>query len=40
MLNENQYSSSKKYEARIYLNKKFKTNPKSKYEWRNAQKKP
>jgi len=33
MLNVNQYSSSKKYEARIYLNKKFKTNPKSKYEW-------
>jgi len=33
MLNENQYSSSKKYEARIYLNRKFKTNPKSKYEW-------
>ncbi|MCL2138388.1 MAG: class I SAM-dependent methyltransferase, partial [Treponema sp.] len=33
MLNENQYSSSKKYEARIYLNNKFKTNPKSKYSW-------
>jgi len=33
MLNENQYSSSIKYEARIYLNKKFKKNPKSKYEW-------
>ncbi|MCL2126934.1 MAG: class I SAM-dependent methyltransferase [Treponema sp.] len=33
MLNENQYSSSKKYEARIYLNRKFKTNPVSKYEW-------
>ena len=33
MLNENQYSSSKNYEARIYLTRKFKTNPKSKYEW-------
>ena len=33
MLNESQYSSSKNYEARIYLTKKFKTNPKSKYEW-------
>src|SRR5215469_3584276 len=33
MLNESQYSSSKKYEARIYLSRKFKTNPKSKYEW-------
>jgi ubiquinone/menaquinone biosynthesis C-methylase UbiE len=33
MLNNSQYSSSKKYEARIYLSRKFKTNPKSKYEW-------
>lgn len=33
MLNNSQYASSKKYEARIYLSKKFKTNPKSKYEW-------
>jgi ubiquinone/menaquinone biosynthesis C-methylase UbiE len=33
MLSETQYSSSKKYEARIYLSRKFKTNPKSKYEW-------
>ena len=33
MLNESQYSSSEKYEARIYLNKKFKTNPESKYTW-------
>ena len=33
MLNENQYSSSEKYEARIYLNRKFKTNPVSKHEW-------
>jgi ubiquinone/menaquinone biosynthesis C-methylase UbiE len=33
MLNDSQYSSSKKYEARIYLSRKFKTNPKSKYEW-------
>jgi ubiquinone/menaquinone biosynthesis C-methylase UbiE len=33
MLNENQYSTSKKYEARIYLHKKFKTNTQSKYEW-------
>jgi ubiquinone/menaquinone biosynthesis C-methylase UbiE len=33
MLNENQYASSKKYEARIYLNKQFKTNPQSKFEW-------
>jgi len=33
MLNHSQYSSSKKYEARIYLSRQFKTNPKSKYEW-------
>lgn len=33
MLNANQYASSKKYEARIYLSKKFKTNSKPKYEW-------
>jgi ubiquinone/menaquinone biosynthesis C-methylase UbiE len=33
MLNNGQYSSSKKYEARIYLSRQFKTNPKSKYEW-------
>jgi ubiquinone/menaquinone biosynthesis C-methylase UbiE len=33
MLSDSQYASSKKYEARIYLNKKFKTNKKSKYEW-------
>jgi ubiquinone/menaquinone biosynthesis C-methylase UbiE len=33
MLNDSQYASSKKYEARIYLSKKFKTNSKSKYEW-------
>ena len=33
MLSENQYSSSDKYEARIYLHRKFRTNPKSKYEW-------
>jgi ubiquinone/menaquinone biosynthesis C-methylase UbiE len=33
MLDENQYSSSKKYEARIYLSRKFKTNSKSKFEW-------
>jgi ubiquinone/menaquinone biosynthesis C-methylase UbiE len=33
MLNDSQYSSSKKYEARICLSRKFKTNPKSKYEW-------
>ena len=33
MLSNSQYSSSKKYEARIYLSKKFKTNPKSKHEW-------
>jgi ubiquinone/menaquinone biosynthesis C-methylase UbiE len=33
MLDKSQYSSSKKYEARIYLSRKFKTNPKSKYEW-------
>jgi ubiquinone/menaquinone biosynthesis C-methylase UbiE len=33
MLNDSQYSSSKNYEARIYLSKKFKTNQKSKYEW-------
>jgi ubiquinone/menaquinone biosynthesis C-methylase UbiE len=33
MLNDSQYASSKKYEARIYLNRKFKTNHKSKYEW-------
>lgn len=33
MLNSNQYSFSKKYEARIYLIRKFKTSPKSKYEW-------
>jgi ubiquinone/menaquinone biosynthesis C-methylase UbiE len=33
MLSETQYSSSKKYEARVYLSRKFKTNPKSKYEW-------
>jgi len=32
-LNKSQYSNSKKYEARIYLSRKFKTNPKSKYEW-------
>lgn len=33
MLNNSQYSSSKKYEARIYLSRNFKTNPESKYEW-------
>ena len=33
MLNDSQYSSSEKYEARIYLSKMFKTNPKSKFEW-------
>jgi len=33
MINENQYASSKKYEARIYLSKKFRTNPVSKLEW-------
>jgi ubiquinone/menaquinone biosynthesis C-methylase UbiE len=33
MLNENQYSSSDKYEARIYLHRKFRTSSKSKYEW-------
>jgi ubiquinone/menaquinone biosynthesis C-methylase UbiE len=33
MLHTSQYSSSKKYEARIYLSRQFKTNPKPKYEW-------
>jgi ubiquinone/menaquinone biosynthesis C-methylase UbiE len=33
MLHNSQYASSKKYEARIYLSRQFKTNPKSKYEW-------
>jgi ubiquinone/menaquinone biosynthesis C-methylase UbiE len=33
MLNNSQYASSNKYEARIYLSRKFKINPKSKYEW-------
>jgi len=32
-LSETQYSTSSKYEARIYLNKKFKTAKTSKYEW-------
>jgi ubiquinone/menaquinone biosynthesis C-methylase UbiE len=32
-LSDNQYSSSEKYEARIYLHRKFRTNPLSKYEW-------
>ena len=33
MINESQYSSPQKYEARIYLSKKFKTSSTSKYEW-------
>jgi ubiquinone/menaquinone biosynthesis C-methylase UbiE len=33
MLNENQYATSGKYEARIYINTKFKANPKSKFKW-------
>jgi ubiquinone/menaquinone biosynthesis C-methylase UbiE len=33
MLSDSRYASSKKYGARIYLSKKFKTNAKSKYEW-------
>jgi ubiquinone/menaquinone biosynthesis C-methylase UbiE len=33
MLHNSQYASSNKYEARIYLSRQFKTNPKSKYEW-------
>jgi len=33
MLHNSQYASSEKYEARIYLSRQFKTNPKSKYEW-------
>lgn len=33
MLSENQYATSNKYESRIYLNTKFKTNPKSKFKW-------
>jgi ubiquinone/menaquinone biosynthesis C-methylase UbiE len=32
-LNENQYATSDRYEARIYLSKKFGTNPKSKFKW-------
>jgi SAM-dependent methyltransferase len=33
MLNDNQYASSSKYEARIYLNKTFAVNKQSKYAW-------
>jgi ubiquinone/menaquinone biosynthesis C-methylase UbiE len=33
MLSDSQYSSSKKYEARIHLHRKFRTNPKSQFEW-------
>jgi ubiquinone/menaquinone biosynthesis C-methylase UbiE len=33
MLNNSQYSTSSNYEARIYLNKTYKTNHYSKYEW-------
>jgi ubiquinone/menaquinone biosynthesis C-methylase UbiE len=33
MLNENQYSTSQKYEARIYLHRKFTTSTQSKYKW-------
>jgi ubiquinone/menaquinone biosynthesis C-methylase UbiE len=33
MLDDSQYSSAKKYEARIYLSRKFRTNPQSKYAW-------
>jgi ubiquinone/menaquinone biosynthesis C-methylase UbiE len=32
-LSENQYATSNKYESRIYINTKFKTNPKSKFKW-------
>jgi ubiquinone/menaquinone biosynthesis C-methylase UbiE len=33
MLNDNQYSNPAKFNARIYLNSKFKTNPKSWFTW-------
>ncbi len=33
MLNENQYATSEKFDARIYLNAKFKTNPGSWFKW-------
>jgi ubiquinone/menaquinone biosynthesis C-methylase UbiE len=33
MLNENQYASSDRYQARLYLNTRFKTNPNSKFRW-------
>lgn len=33
MLGKDQYSGPEKYEARVYLNAKFKTNPKSAFRW-------
>ncbi|MBN2532856.1 MAG: class I SAM-dependent methyltransferase [Spirochaetales bacterium] len=33
MLSNSQYASSKKYEARLDLHRRFSTNPKSKYVW-------
>lgn len=33
MLNDNQYATSKNYEARLYLNQHFRTNRDSKAEW-------
>jgi len=33
MLNKEQYADSSKYEARIFLVRKFKTNPQSKFAW-------
>jgi ubiquinone/menaquinone biosynthesis C-methylase UbiE len=33
MLNDSQYASAAKYEARIYLSRRFRTNPQSKYGW-------
>lgn len=33
MLNPDQYSASSKYEARLELHKRFRTNPQSKYAW-------
>ena len=33
MLNENHYATSDKYDSRVYLNAKFKTNAKSKFRW-------
>ncbi|MDD5456293.1 MAG: class I SAM-dependent methyltransferase [Candidatus Margulisbacteria bacterium] len=33
MLSEDQYADSAKYEARLYINRKFKTNPQSKFKW-------